>query len=351
MGLIVERTPGPDFRQSAKPTDVTQGNVWFNPESLRNSMADGTDYWGRTENGVAGYSPFDTILKKMTFATEAISTSSASKIGGYHYNGGNWGSPTTGFGYIATGYVNGYANPPYGTTIQKLSFSTENWATISTLMPVGCGTPASLKSPSAGYTAGGSQAYGLGITNIQRMDFGTENVTNATSGLTSARYYGAGTYGQFNGYISGGTINYTVTESSAVDRLSFSTEAVASLGTTLRSINTVMKATNSDVAGYNSGGVTWVGGYSYRNRIDKLMFSSESMVYLATTIGTACEGSDVWLSGKDGFLVGGYFYNGSWTYATNIERLHYATEALSTFMSGLANATNTSNSPVSNSIY
>ena len=49
MGSLENVRQGPDFKQSKKPTDHSTGRLWFGRDGERFSMADGVDYWGRTE--------------------------------------------------------------------------------------------------------------------------------------------------------------------------------------------------------------------------------------------------------------------------------------------------------------
>jgi len=113
MSLINDREHGPDYHQPEKPTDVSQGKLWFNPETDKSSMADGVDYWGQVVLGTAGYcvggnvSGFLTKIEKMSFSTESWATSiqSVSNIAGQDSTASS----------LQAGYIGGVVVSPLAT--------------------------------------------------------------------------------------------------------------------------------------------------------------------------------------------------------------------------------------------
>lgn len=195
MGNIVDRSHGADYHQPEKPTDVSQGKLWFNPETDLYSMADGVDYWGQVELGVAGYS------------------------------------------------AGGYDGAARLSVVDKLIFADESISSITSTLNSGTSSLGATASLSDGYILGGLDPSLR--TNVVKLDFSDDSTSLLVSGLTTARYALQGVHSTDNGYLCGG--RSSVTETSIIDKLVFSTDSIASIATTLPQTERAGTKNNSSI--------------------------------------------------------------------------------------------------------
>lgn len=132
--------------------------------------------------------------------------------------------------------------------------------------------------PSAGYASSGFERPAiLNVTTIDKLDFSTDAVATITSGISTARRAGVGGFeNSAAGYACGG---FTTAFASTIDKLLFADDSVAAITSGLTTVRIDGAAGFSDTAaGYACGGVS--GSPTIDNiltTIDKLTFSTESV--------------------------------------------------------------------------
>lgn len=300
MGIIVDNGPGPNFRQTDKPSEVGQGNVWYSPVTNRSSMADGVDYWGTTPIGIAGYVSDGfglSSIDKLLFSIESVS-SIVSNIGSSGGHGGAVHASTAGY-VMGTYYGNN--------KMWRVTFSTDATASVATMVLTGART-STCESSLAGYSGG--------TTQIQKLLFSGETLSSVTSTMGANHEDGGAVQANYlYGYFFSGQ-----TSSTYLDRLTFSTEAVTS--TANGPARDSYRATESSTAGY---------GFGYTSAVvDKLLFSTEVWSVLVSTLSASIEDAAGMASGIRGYCNGG---NGA---VTTINRITFSSDSISSIASVLS---------------
>jgi len=300
MGILVDNGPGPNFRQTDKPSEVGQGNVWYNPTSNRTSMADGVDYWGMIPVGVAGYISDGgglSSIDKMLFSIESISSIS-SNIGSAGGHGGAVHASTA--GYVMGTY--------YGNNgVWKVTFSTDATSSVATMVLGGART-STCESGLAGYSGG--------TTQIQKLLFSGEAISSITSTMGANHEDGGAVQANYiYGYFFSGQTSGTY-----LDRLTFSSEVITSTANGLGRDS--YRATESSSAGY---------GFGYTSAVvDKLLFSTEVWSVLVSTLAAAIEDAAGMASSSRGYCCGGV---GA---ATTANRITFSSDSIASISSVLS---------------
>jgi hypothetical protein len=300
-------------------------SVW-NPFRLTNTAGVGTA--GYFEKG-ASYS--SSSIDKMAFATETVATitSNSITVGYSDFGGASWGS----------GYMLGGLTAPYTTnaTIRGLAFSSDATRQLASNLASGHEDGPSVQSVASCYQMGGNvgQIALPGFTGIDRLSFASEASTRLST--TMANVHGNTTSGGFSapayGYGSGGTSDLGTSVVTNIDRLSFSTEQVAQLATGLGTGWQAHASHSSPFAGYMTGGNPGNGTTPpYHSRILRMVFASEVITTLATTLTRNHFGACPSQSRQAGYQVGGN-YSGSAT--TMISKLIFSNETTASVTSGL----------------
>lgn len=186
----------------------------------------------------------------------------------------------------------------------------------------------------AGYSAGGYATTYLG--DIDKLTFSTETKTTLSATLTTNRYYASGMANSgVAGYINGGDDgSYTGASGlKGTDKITFPTDTKSALATQM------MHGTANQSSSSNSGVVGYIiGGYAndYGNWIDKLTFLTELISASSTVLSlrryqhAACSNH-----GAATYVAGGSGESGN---LSNIEKLTFSTEAMSTLSAILSRA-------------
>jgi hypothetical protein len=223
-------------------------------------------------------------IQKLSFPGETRSTISATiEEGNNNGVSANANSGTAGYFY------GGETNSSNGRTsvIQKLTFSNESRSTISgKLSATRYQTGAFANSGTAGYVLGGEQASGE-VTNIDKLTFSNDTVSLISGKLNVARrLVGCLANSGTAGYIGGG-YNSSSSYLSSVEKLTFSNDTVSTVSNTLAQNGGIRPSfANSGTAGYMTGG-NGAGGLPGFSTINKITFSNDAIATLGTTFGVS----------------------------------------------------------------
>jgi len=132
----------------------------------------------------------------------------------------------------------------------------------------------------AGYFGGGAVSGG-GLTNIDKLAFGTETKSTISATLTTAIYAGGSCANSgVAGYFGGGYDYNASVGVTSIQKLAFPADTKTNLVAVLGGANiNLASMANSGVAGYFGGG-------DEVDRIDKLTFSSDTRATLAAVLST-----------------------------------------------------------------
>jgi len=283
MADIVNRPSGPNYRQDKTPSDATLGNLWFRTNGGNLAMSNGANYGGTPQRvGIAGYAAIVGVANdvrglKTLYHTETFSVLEY-KIADGHTGGAVYN--------LSAGYFCGGLNtvPGYATkTVAKLTYHDETSVWAANVLAVGRSTEPGSAS---------SEVYGRG--------------------------YIAGGYS----YYSGG---HGITMVSNIDRLTFSTETSALLGTRLVTYNSVMGSVHSRLAGYFCGGDATLSELPETTRIDKLTFATETDAYITSGLSQGRMGQAGCFSDSIGYIMGGTSDSGLGDFS-RIDRLDFVTD-------------------------
>jgi len=239
------------------------------------------------------------FIDKLLFSNESRSTLTAtlslsvrgqsacnSSTAGYFGGGSNYDGDTGG----------------YQSFIDRLIFSTESRSTLGISISQYVMYTASCDSIVSGYFTGGYNGLAL-YSFIDRLYFMDESRATLSSVLSQSVVLHSACNSSLIAYFAGGFYydgNSTIIFKSFIDKLFFSTESRATLSTVL-SQNVAGQATcNSMLAGYFSGGGNGnFSSISDSSYIDKLLFSSETRSTLAATLSrtlalhSACQSGNI----------------------------------------------------------
>jgi hypothetical protein len=171
---------------------------------------------------------------------------------------------------------------------------TENCVTMSSGLSSGAYACASYNSDKNGYICGGSDSTtgtGTARSNIDKLNFSNETVTNIGNILATRNTAGAGVQSTTLGYLMGG---YNCTGSgntavSTIQKLAFANDTNVTIASNIGVARYYLASggISSSSAGYACGG-TGQGGTNYSSRVDKLIFSTETCSSLTSTITLGC---------------------------------------------------------------
>ncbi len=226
------------------------------------------------------------------------------------------------------------------TTIDKLTFATDNVAVIVS------GTTvtrrefvAGFASDLAGYATGGTTGGGspTRFSTIDKLLFSDDSVAVITSGLTGTRSSGVAGFESITaGYSCGGTVQNSPTISlTTIDKLLFSDDSVATITSGLTGTRGVgLAGFDSATAGYACGGATTTANLGL-DVIDKLVFSTDNVAVITSTLtGTQCKGVSGFASHLAGYACGGLRNPGS-TKIDAIDKLSFSNDSVAANTSSL----------------
>lgn len=185
-----------------------------------------------------------------------------------------------------------------------------------------------------GYAAGGERGGGTAVSTIDKLSFSTDNVTALASTLNSTRYAGMGGFHSLTaGYAAGGTTPVVVVNS--ISKLAFVNEATSLLTSTLTASKYFANCGfESMEAGYVCGGFA-ENGSTMLSAIEKLTFMNESVAAnvsgLTGTRYIICAG---FAGTVAGYACGGN--RGGGVNISTINKLLFSNDNVSTGVSGLS---------------
>ena len=148
-------------------------------------------------------------------------------------------------------YVGGANGPTRISNITRLDFSNETVSDPGKNLSLVRSNLAGTQNNSYGYFGGGSPTAPTIISTITRLDFSNETVSDPGKNFSSARSQLEATQNSSYGYFGGG---YTPGFISTITRLDFSNETVSDPGNNLSSARVRLATTSSSSYGYFGGG-------------------------------------------------------------------------------------------------
>jgi len=176
-----------------------------------------------------------------------------------------------------------------------------------------------------GYYGAGRAPGNISLTTIDRLDFVTETRTTPTPKLSIARAdLASGKLSSTSfGYFGGGSSPPGLARFSTIDRLDFSTDSVVTPAPKLPQANSEFGATSSGFYAYFVGGFGGSSGARI-STINRLDFSTDSVVTPAPKLPAVTSGQ----AGTESRFYG-YFSGGFGQQASVINRLDFTTETVS----------------------
>jgi hypothetical protein len=219
-------------------------------------------------------------------------------------------------GYFAGGSL-GPSPMTSSSVIHGFVFSSETHSAVSATLSLARQYIDAVNSVTNGYFGGGFNDLTYKSNEIDGINFNTETAINPGATLTEARYYSSGlsyktnittpdptptptipvTAGQ--GYFGGGHVSYSY--SRKIDSLSFTTETVTGLTSTLRAITYSLAGVSGPIKGYFGGGAP----STYVAYIDGLSFLTNIVAPLSTSLTVARTNHTGINSSVKGFWGGG----------------------------------------------
>lgn len=241
---------------------------------------------------------------------------------GRHYVGG--GSDWT------TGQVHG--------AIDRLSHLSDVLSPIDFSLALPRMRHSGFSSAARGYWLGGETNWAFSATNnVEAINFANERRVAIASTLTANRAYGRGTQSSTRGY-SGGNWSLvasvpTTTVPSPVERMTFSTEAIAVLGINLASVSAGCMVTETAVNAY------FAGGFGNTFQIQRLNFGAETNNPMSAQLSVKRVAGSSSSSQLKGYYVTGVNLDaGLSTAVTSIEAFRFSNETIATLTAQLSKA-------------
>ena len=229
--------------------------------------------------------------------------------------------PGLGYGYIAGG------QDPIVSDIIRLDFATDTTSDTGNNMSralTGC-MGNGISSPNYGYFGGGFDASVPGhVCYIDRLDFSNETSAQLGSSMTQRRGNMGGTQTQDYGYLAGGFTPPTPAGYSTINRVDFSTETVTNLPATLPQARLNLNRVTSSSYGY------FIGGQNPNQtcRIDRIDFSVETTSAPGNNVPVAYTAPMGNTQSQDyGYFAGGAPAGGGYT--SDIFRIDFSDDTLS----------------------
>lgn len=256
------------------------------PSVFQGSFWTGGSPQGASNKGVAGYAmggdnsaPY-TGIKKVAFNTEISSSLAATLTTGMAYGAGITNNGTA--GYSVQGLTSTYAR---GATANKLTYSNETIASITSKPLSMAYNMAWSNSGTAGYSVGGFAGGGVYSTAVYKLTYSTDTWTTTTSLGTGRQYPTCISNQGTAGYVAAGQ-NASSTRVDSIEKMVFSSDTRSTLAA-------VLSATV-----YAGGGVSLTGSHGYfsggsnsantaeTNRNQKMTYSNDTITTLANLAST-----------------------------------------------------------------
>jgi hypothetical protein len=309
----------PSFQRSISVTgqvsDMNRGAITM-PSARGAFTSLEAGYWGRNDLGGAQ-------IGKLNFISETTSTSSATTSTNNASYGGVANSGTA--GYYLGGY---YAGPNRRSVIDKIIFATDTRSSITNLPTAVNGVTAFANQGTAAYKPGGTNQSVNPINEIAKILFSNDTVSTLGATISEARE-AQGSFGNKSvaGYVIGGTTPAVGGASQRGDKLTFSTETNANLGSFISPKKRYLMSFNNDaVAGYSAGGDDNATAYA---TILKVAYSSDTLSTVSATLSVATSNG---MAGCAYVGVAGYGNVGS---GQTLNKFTFSNETISTLASSL----------------
>jgi hypothetical protein len=300
----------------------TAVSSWLNG-GLFGAVSSGAGYigGGQTSGTIAV-----TTIDKFAFSDDARSTL-GSGLGSAVYLLSAFGNAGV------AGYFAGGNGPVQEDAIWKTNFADDTQSTLSAVLPDNVNTQASCSNVAvAGYTSGGESSGGSQThDDIDKLTYSTEAMSTLGNTLPQGRrqlaaFANSGTAGYWAGGNQGSS-PYAIDD---ISKLVFSGETTSTLAEILSPYDCRQSTgfANSGVAGYTCIGK---GNGSVRALVYKLTFASDTGAYLGTGLSTASdENSAMANSGTAGYVALGVGF------ATTVDKFAFADDSRSTLGTGLS---------------
>jgi len=295
--------------------------------------------------GGVGSSSFSNI-DRLVFSTET-KTALAQTLTGPTYDLSSVSGVNKGY------FVSGDNTAGNRKTTRGLDFTSEVAADIAAQLSTGRKSMAGLSKSAAGYTCGGDTGGNPTVTlstQVDRLGFATETITQAIAAISVARESCQGVNPRINyvdpaylkntgkGYAVGGSLAAGTVPSSTIDGLRYDTEASILAASSLSTPRCGTFCLSAPTKGYSAGGsannsLTGV----TTNIIDGLNYSDESAFVLSAVLPLARWQSQGISSTLKGYCIGGADTSNS--RLASISALTFAGETTATLGAGLATAT------------
>lgn len=238
--------------------------------------------------------------------------------------------------YPAANTPMGYIVAAGATGIKRFPFSTQTYS--ATFLPsTTYGDYANAdNSPFANYkfgTSGNPNAVSSYSNQIFKFGFFAEAITVLATTTTYSFFGGGGaTNNGVAAYIVGGMLSDATAGQSTSNKMPYSSDTPSLLGTTLSPARGATGGVyNANTAAYFTGGTINNGGTQY-NAINKMTFSTDTLSSLGATLGTAVAinpTTNSTYASNSGFVFGGYIGPSGQDTAA-IQRLTFSSETTST---------------------
>ena len=252
-------------------------------EQVKNIANDNFESW--PESATYGYfgggddgTDLSTI-NRLDYQVEVVSDPGSSKISVSARNGGSVQTSLYGF------YVGGRRESPqlYYSQVDRLDFSTEVVSDPGTNLPSNRSAMGSCENNSYGYFAGGRDPFYK--SNIDRIDFITETcVPSPIGSLSGYNGFNSGLQTNDYGYFVGGLNSPPLTYFDDIFRLQFSNETVSTLTAVLNNSIAGTYTTQCPQYGYIAGGNRNYFPDIYDSSIQRLDFSDETVQLISNKI-------------------------------------------------------------------
>lgn len=226
------------------------------------------------------------------------------------------------------GYYTGGYNGSASSEIDGVEYNNDTAINPTASLSMARNAIVAAASSSMSYFAGGSTN-----NRIDKFNLDTESCSASSYNLSIPREQGGVAYNSSKAYISGGTISGDVTAS--IETINYSNDTVSTLGSSLQQkVGYGPASSSSSTIGYISGGMIDTTGTN-TNVIQKFIYSSETTGTASGTLSIAKRGVSGGNSSDNMFVFGGYT---SSTVST-IEKMPFSTESSSAISATLSTAT------------
>lgn len=286
-------------------------------------------FWGTAAylGGGRGYGTTFDSMYRLAFSNETFTPLGVRLTENREYSGT--------VGDAASGRLCGGFSSQFGTSVASIddfNYLKESMQRLnSQLSQARLALAGGIGNKSKGFLLGGVQFGSIdAVRTGDRLTYATNTISGLGNFLAVNRFAPHnGTCNKFSGYVYGGSSQgYTGNLLFSIERVTLSSEAITTIGTTLAHAHVVHGACGSDSKGYLSGGNTnpvetwnW-----FTNTITAFTYSGETSAPLSATLVDAKVCHDGTGSSVAGYFVGGDTTTSNWQGTTTADKLTYSNE-------------------------